>query len=103
MASIKKSATGWRVQIAIQGVRESKSPFSTKAEAAAWAARRETEIRQGAAAGIQMHRTVDEAFRRYQKEVSPTSLSIGGRWSALPPSGAPKSAAPSSKRCCWST
>jgi integrase len=80
MASFGKLATGWRVQVAIKGVRESKV-FATKAEAAAWASKRETEIREGAATGIQRHRTVDEAFRRYEKEVSSTKR--GHRQEAL--------------------
>jgi hypothetical protein len=55
--------------VAITGVRESKT-FATKAEAISWAGQRESEIRTGAATGIQRGRTVDEAFRRYEKEVS---------------------------------
>lgn len=69
MASIAKRDSGWRAQVAILGVRESKT-FSTKAEAVSWAAKRETEIREGAATGIQRGKTVDDAFRRYEKEVS---------------------------------
>lgn len=69
MASISKEKGGWRVQIAVLGVRESRT-FSTKAEATTWAAQRETEIRVDKAAGVQRGRTVDDAFRRYEKEVS---------------------------------
>jgi len=69
MASIAKLGRGWRAQIAIKDVRESKV-FSTKAEAVSWAAKRETEIRDGAATGIQKGKTLDDAFRRYEKEVS---------------------------------
>lgn len=69
MASISKEKTGWRVQVAIQGVRESRT-FSTKAEATSWAAQRETEIRTEKATGVQRGRTVDDAFRRYEKEIS---------------------------------
>lgn len=69
MASVKKSGSGWRAQVATLGVRDSKV-FSTKAEANGWASQRETEIRAGTATGIQRGRTVDEAFRRYEKEVS---------------------------------
>jgi integrase len=50
-------------------VRESRT-FSTKAEATTWAAQRETEIRTEKATGVQRGRTVDDAFRRYEKEVS---------------------------------
>ncbi|MDN4036812.1 site-specific integrase [Massilia sp. YIM B02443] len=69
MASIAKRDGMWRAQLATLGVRESKT-FNTKAEAAAWAAKRETEIREGVALGIQKSKTLDDAFRRYEKEVS---------------------------------
>lgn len=69
MATYSKRVKGWRAQISVLGVRESKT-FSTKGEAISWAARRETEIREGAATGIQKNRTMDEACRRYLKEVS---------------------------------
>jgi integrase len=80
MASIKKSGSGWRAQVATLGVRESKV-FSTKAEASTWAALRETEIRSGKSTGIQAGRTLGEAFRRYEKEVS--LHKDGHRWEAL--------------------
>lgn len=69
MASFSKEKNGWRVQVAIQGVRESRT-FSTKTEATTWAAQRETEIRTEKATGVQRGRTIDDAFRRYEKEVS---------------------------------
>ncbi len=69
MASIAKEKTGWGVQIAVQDVRESRT-FSTEEEANAWAAQRETEILTEKATGIQRGRTVDNAFRRYEKDVS---------------------------------
>jgi integrase len=69
MATFSKAAKGWRVQVAVSGVRESKT-FSTKAEATSWAAKRETEIRADAGTGIERGRTLDDAFRRYEKEVS---------------------------------
>jgi integrase len=80
MASIQKHPTGWRAQLALLGVRESKV-FATKAEANAWAAQRETEIRNEKTTGIQRGRTVDEAFRRYEKEVSVHKR--GHRWEAI--------------------
>lgn len=46
--------------------------MSTKAEAIAWATAREAEIRAGKATGIQVGRTVGDAFDRYEKEVSAT-------------------------------
>lgn len=69
MASFSKEKTGWRVQVAVLGIRESRT-FSTKGEATAWAAQRETDIRTETATGVQRGRTVDDAFRRYEKEVS---------------------------------
>ncbi|WP_314436926.1 tyrosine-type recombinase/integrase [Massilia timonae] len=69
MANYSKVKTGWRAQVAVQGVRESRT-LSTKAEAVAWATSRETEIRSGKATGIQAGKTVGDAFDRYEKEVS---------------------------------
>lgn len=81
MASISKREAGdWRAQIFLLGVRESRI-FSTKAEAKAWAGQRETEIRTSKASGIQAGRTLGEAFRRYEKEVSVHKP--GGRWEAI--------------------
>jgi integrase len=80
MASIKKGGSGWRAQVATLGVRESKV-FSTKAEATAWATLREAEIRSGKNTGVQAGRTLGEAFRRYEKEVS--AHKEGHRWEAL--------------------
>lgn len=67
-------------QVVIKGVRDS-GTFSTKAEAAAWAAKRETEIREDKATGVQRGKTVDDAFRRYEKEVS--SHKRGSHWEAV--------------------
>lgn len=69
MANYSKVKNGWRAQVAVQGVRESRH-LSTKAEAVAWATARETEIRAGKTAGIQAGKTVGQAFDRYEKEVS---------------------------------
>jgi len=69
VASLKKTAGGWQAQVAIKGHREARS-FSTKAEANAWAAERETEIRRQVATGIDARKTVGDAFLRYGKEVS---------------------------------
>lgn len=81
MASYRKTATGHQAQIAITGApREAKS-FSTKAEAKAWAAERETEIRRGIKTGVQQDRTVSDAFGRYEKEVS--KHKPGYRWEAI--------------------
>ena len=80
MANYSKVKTGWRAQVAVLGVRESKT-YSTKAEAIAWATARETEIRAGKATGIQAGKTVGDAFDRYEKEVS--AKKRGHRFEAL--------------------
>ena len=69
MASFRKRVGGWRAEIAILGTRESKT-FSTKAEAAAWASERETEIRRGADNGIVVWKSCGDAFDRYLEKVS---------------------------------
>jgi integrase len=80
MASITKSGKNWRVQISIAGVRDS-GTFSTKAEASAWAAARETEMRTQKTTGIVPGKTCQDAFERYEKEISRTKR--GFRWEAL--------------------
>lgn len=81
MASFTKSSTGtWRVQIYVNGTRESGS-FSTKAQAQAWAAKRETELREHKSLGVIRGKTVRDAFHRYEKEVSRTKR--GHRFEAL--------------------
>ena len=44
MASFQKRPTGWRAQVRVLSQRDSRV-FDTKAEAMAWAAKRETELR----------------------------------------------------------
>jgi integrase len=80
MASISKRAGGWRVQVAIKGTRES-ATFSTKAEAQAWAAQRETELRKAVTTGIVSGKTCQDAFDRYAKEVSIHKQ--GNRWEGI--------------------
>lgn len=84
MASFKKVQTkdgpAWRFQIAIMGQRES-GTRTTKAEAVAYAGEREAELRRAVTTGIQQGRTVDEAFRRYEKDVS--AHKPGHRWEAI--------------------
>ncbi len=73
MATLKKVITAdgpaWRFQISVKGKRES-GTRSTKAEAVAYIAERETELRRIATSGVQEGRTVEEAFNRYEKDVS---------------------------------
>lgn len=71
MASITKTAKGYRAQIYVKGIRDSKV-FRTKREAEAWGASRETEIRTGATKSPGEKHTLKDAMERYALEVSPT-------------------------------
>lgn len=77
MPSIQKLANGYRAQVAIQGVRDSRS-FRTRREAVAWAESREAEIRGVAAAPVAMRHTLGAAMQRYANEVAPGKR--GERW-----------------------
>ncbi|WP_439684877.1 Integrase [Cupriavidus oxalaticus] len=70
MASISPHKDGWRAQVYVRGVRDSKV-FRTQREAKAWAAAREIELRrtQDTAPG-DLH-TVSDMLKRYGEEVSP--------------------------------
>lgn len=76
MASIQKTARGYRVQVYVQGRRESKS-FRTLREARAWAAARAEALRVEAADPVGRW-TVADALERYAREVSPQKR--GARW-----------------------
>ncbi len=80
MPTFVKRKTSWRVQIYVNGIRES-GTFSTKAEAATWAAMRETELRVQKKTGITVGKTCGDAFDRYEREVSPNKR--GHRWESL--------------------
>jgi hypothetical protein len=71
MASFRKSASGWRAELYVKGIRDSAS-FTTKAQAQAWAAKRETELREQKGPGIVAGKTLLNAFNRYELEVSKT-------------------------------
>lgn len=73
MASVQRSGKGWRVQLYVNGSRES-ATFRTKSEAAQWALQREAEL-----TGARLpDRTLDDALDRYAREKAP---SLGGaRW-----------------------
>lgn len=79
MASIRKLGTSWRAYIFKLGVRDSKV-FKTKAEAAAWAAARESEIVSGKTAKAP-NKTFAAALTRYAEEVSSTKR--GERWEVI--------------------
>ncbi len=70
MASIKPHKYGFRVQICVLNVRDSKV-FRTKREASAWASIRESEIRSEKSKPTGELFTLLDALRKYGKEVSP--------------------------------
>lgn len=68
MASIQKTASGWRVQIQRRGVRLSRT-FATKAAASAWALQQERGIIDGDAMRWP-RQTVAQVLDRYEREVT---------------------------------
>jgi len=79
MASFRKRANSWRVEISVKGYRESES-FPTKKEATEWAASRETELR-ALNNGRSLTHNVRDVFDRYGKEVSVKKK--GARWEQI--------------------
>lgn len=66
MASIQKTAGGWRVQLYRHGKRES-ATFPNKAQAASWALQREAEL-----TGARLPaKTLADALDRYEREKAP--------------------------------
>lgn len=83
MASIQKTARGYRAQIKLT-IKKGSPPhresrlFSTRREAVTWAAIRENELRNGAEKDPRLQYTLRDALARYAEEVSP--LKKGERW-----------------------
>lgn len=87
MASFQKhkkrdSSTVWRTQLFIHGIRHSQT-FDTKAEAKRWAMVMEAQALisprpEGVSEAAVGERTVEDIFKRYAEEVSPTKR--GERW-----------------------
>lgn len=75
MASIKPHKYGFRVQICVLNVRDSKV-FRTKREASAWASIRESEIRSDKSKPTGDLFTLLDALRKYGKEVSPKKKGV---------------------------
>lgn len=71
MSSITKTAKGYRAQVYVHGVRDSKT-FRTKREADAWGSARETELRSDEGKSPSEKHTLKQAMERYAEEVSPT-------------------------------
>ena len=77
MASITRHGNGWRVRIRRGGVSVSET-FRTKAEAAAWAVRREAEIIAGQKGQTPPGATFGDLLRRWRDEQIPRR--DGGRF-----------------------
>lgn len=76
MASIRPSGSKWRVQVYVDGIRESET-FTTRKEAAQWALEREAELR-----GTKLpDRTFGDAMKRYAKEEAPKRA--GAHWEVI--------------------
>lgn len=76
MASIQRSGSRWRVQVFVQGTRDS-GTFKTRQEAAAWALEREAEL-----SGRKLpDKTLADAMRRYVRDVAPGHG--GARWEEI--------------------
>lgn len=71
MSSITKSAKGYRVQVYVKGVRESKV-FRTKREGEAWGAARDLELRTLPTKSKSETHTLDDAIDRYIEEEAPS-------------------------------
>ncbi len=70
MASFRKTGSGWRAELYVKGRRDSRT-FDTKAEAQAWALKRETELRSiSGGAGSKTH-TVGDVFARLSRQDKP--------------------------------
>ena len=67
MASIQRSGAKWRVQMYVQGVRES-ATFTSKRQASAWALERDAQL---SGAKLPPH-TFSDALKRYMRDVTPT-------------------------------
>lgn len=80
MGSIVSVSGGYRAHVFVRGIRESRT-FRTQREAKAWAARRETELREYSAKSPGERETLADVLLRYSREVSPTKR--GRRWEVL--------------------
>lgn len=73
MASFRQRNDTWRVELSVNGIRES-ATFDTKTQAKAWASKRETELREQAHGKLPNY-TFTDAIERYINEVSPKKKS----------------------------
>lgn len=72
MATPKQTAAGtWRIQIEVRGQRDANT-LPTKREAVEWAARRKAELLAVGSGRAGEVKTLAQAMKRYEEEVSPT-------------------------------
>ena len=69
MATFRQRGDAWRVEISVNGTRES-ATFDTKTQARAWASKRETELRELSRGKLPDY-TLNCAIDRYIEEVCP--------------------------------
>lgn len=74
MASLYQEGKIWRASIYVGGRRETKS-FRTQREAKSWAAEREAALREAQNKPAPELYTVEDAFNRYVRDVSPKKAS----------------------------
>ena len=79
MASIRKYKTGWRAEVCVNKIRDSKI-FSLKSDAQQWANDREEEIHSGKI-NSSLYITLAEIYARYAREISPKKK--GERWEKI--------------------
>lgn len=81
MASFRKMPSGgWRAEVCVKSVRDS-AVRDTKAEAQAWAAKRESELRSITTGQGSKTHTIGDVLAEYADKVSPTKR--GERWERL--------------------
>lgn len=87
MSAPQKTPSGsWRIQVFYKGVRDA-ATFKTQREAREWSEKRRTEIKAASKGGkaeaelIGATKTLNDAMKRYAKEVSPEKR--GSRWEII--------------------
>lgn len=80
MASIYTHKTGYRAQVAVNGIKKTKT-FRTKREASAWASAMETDLRSVANLPASERHTLQDAFAKYAEEEAPKHK--GERWEVI--------------------
>lgn len=80
MAYIRKSKNGYTAEIAVKGIRKSKS-FATKREATVWATREESAAHDNLTTAPASKYSLRYVLERYRDEITPRNT--GARWERL--------------------